>query len=137
MELQQAQRDVYRPTMVRKPKAPGNQGTEVLMVDAGSEEPPEEGLSPLVVGKPVLTGEPVVGQTLICSEPSIEGGSGDLTINYYWQDVNSKSVLYMGATQVVREVDVSRTECCQVYVADNQTGEKTTVVSNAVGPIRK
>ena len=41
----------------------------------------------------------------------------------------------MGATQVVGDGDVGRTECCQVYVADNQTGESCTVTSNAVGPV--
>ena len=35
-------------------------------------------------------GEPVVGETLACSQPEITGGSGDYTINYYWQDINSK-----------------------------------------------
>ena len=65
----------------------------------------------------------IVGETLTCSQPEITGGSGDLTINYYWQDINSKSVLYMGATQVVGELDVGRTTRCQVYVRDNVTGE--------------
>ena len=33
MELQQAWRDVIRPTMRREPKTPGNRGVEVVMVD--------------------------------------------------------------------------------------------------------
>ena len=43
----------------------------------------------------------------------------------------------MGATQVVKAADIGRTICCQVYVADNQTGENFTVISNSVGPVNR
>lgn len=97
---------------------------------------PGPGLDPLVVGRPTISGDPVVGYTLTCSEPSIEGGSGDVTVNYYWQDANNKRVLYMGGPHVLTELDITRTMCCQVYVADNQTGENAAVEStNCLGPV--
>ena len=37
MELQEAWRDVIRPTMRRQPKTPGNKGTEVVMVELADE----------------------------------------------------------------------------------------------------
>lgn len=94
--------------------------------------------APLIVGDPTLTGEAIVGYTLTCSEPSIEGGSGDFTINYYWQDADSKRVLYMGGTWVVSANDLGRNMCCSVYVADNKTGENTQVTStNCLGPVSR
>ena len=92
---------------------------------------------PLVVGTPVVTGDPFVGYTLTCSEPSIEGGSGSTQVNYYWQDSNNQRVLYMGSTQVVSEVDIGRSVQCQVAVFDTVTGDSVTVTSNAVGPINR
>ena len=140
MELKEAWRDVYRPTMRREAKVPGNKGTEVVMIDLdgdGIPDPPAPEYEPLVVGDPTVTGQAIVGYTLSCSQPSIEGGSGDVTINYYWQDAANKRVLYMGETHAVTAADIGRTICCQVYVADNQTGESTTVVSNSVGPVNR
>lgn len=93
---------------------------------------------PLVVGDPVVTGSPIIGYTLTCSEPSISGGSGDVQITYYWQDANNQRVLYMsGNTQLVEEVDIARSLCCQVVVIDQVTGDQATVVSNSVGPINR
>ena len=103
-------------------------------------DPPEPEYEPLVVGNPTVTGQAIVGYTLSCSDPSIEGGSGDVTVNYYWQDANSKGrQLYMGQvnSRLVKAADIGRTICCQVYVADNQTGENFTVISNSVGPVNR
>ena len=72
MELQEAWRDVIRPTMRREPKTPGNRGVEVVMVDF-NPDPPEPEYEPLVVGNPTVTGQAIVGYTLSCSDPSIEG----------------------------------------------------------------
>lgn len=52
MELQEAWRDVIRPTMRREPKTPGNKGVEVVMVDLdgdGIPDPPEPEREPIVV----------------------------------------------------------------------------------------
>lgn len=92
----------------------------------------------LVVGGASVTGDPIVGYTLTCAEPTISGGSGDVQITYYWQDANNKRVLYMsGNTQKVQAVDVGRTLCCQVVVIDRVTSEQKTVVSNSIGPINR
>ena len=40
MELQEAWRDVIRPTMIRELKTPGNKGTEVVMKEAAGGDPP-------------------------------------------------------------------------------------------------
>ena len=113
----------------------GQRHGDAVMEGNGSDPPP---LDPLVVGDPTLTGEAIVGYTLTCSEPSISGGSGDFTINYYWQDADNKYALYMGATQVVSATDLGRSICCTVYVADNKTGENATVTStNCLGPVSR
>ena len=139
MELQHAERDVIRPTMRRVPKVADGRGIEVVMQAVGGGDQPDPGpeLEPLVVGDVTVTGQPLVGYTLSCSAPDIQGGSGDVTVNYYWQDAENKRVLYMGNTHVVAAVDIPRTICCTVYVADNQTGENATVVSNGVGPVAR
>ena len=91
----------------------------------------------LVVSAPVLTGEPLVGYTLTCPEPTITGGSGEVQVAYYWQDANNSRVLYMGSTQQVKDVDIGRTIQCQVVVTDAKADEVVTVVSNSVGPINR
>ena len=98
-------------------------------------EPPAPEYDPLVVGDPVATGEPVVGETLTCSEPSVEGGSGDVLIQYYWQDANNKRVFDMGSTHEILITDVLRTMQCMVAVSDVKTGEAKTVYSNSLGPV--
>lgn len=90
-----------------------------------------------MVGTPVVTGDAIVGYTLTCSEPSIQGGSGDCQVTYYWQDANNNRVLYMGSTQLVKDVDLGRTIHCQVAVVDQQTGETVTVTSNDAGPVNR
>lgn len=91
----------------------------------------------LVVSDPVLTGEPLVGYTLTCPEPTITGGSGEVQVAYYWQDANNSRVLYMGSTQQVKDVDIGRTIQCQVVVTDAKADEAVTAVSNSVGPINR
>ena len=89
----------------------------------------------LIVSDPVVTGEPIVGYTLSCSEPTITGGSGEAQVAYYWQDANNSRVLYMGSTQQVKAVDIGRDIQCQVVVTDAAANEQVVVVSNSVGPI--
>ena len=57
MKLQEAWRDVIRPTMRREPKTPGNRGVEVVMVDLngdGIPDPPEPEREPITVTRAAL-----------------------------------------------------------------------------------
>jgi|TARA_R100000084_G_scaffold77842_1_gene35471 hypothetical protein len=96
--------------------------------------------SPLEVGDPVATGEPYVGYTLSCSEPTITGGSGDVQIDYFWVDESNAMVwenTYMSNTCKVIDYDLGKTMKCLVTVTDKVTGENTTVASNQLGPINR
>ena len=96
---------------------------------------------PLVVGDPVVTGDPIVGSTLRCSEPSIDGGSGDYQCDYFWVDESNAIVWeagYMGNTTTVVSYDIGKNMKCLVQVTDKgwSGGESVTVSSNSVGPVR-
>jgi len=79
MELQEAWRDVYRPTMRREPKTPGNRGVEVVMVDLngdGIPDPPAR--EPITVTTPTSWSDRnsyVKGQTVYCNVAHFEGGA--------------------------------------------------------------
>ena len=96
---------------------------------------------PLVVGDPVATGEPYVGYTLSCSEPSVEGGSGDVQFDYYWVDAATKAIVfestYMGNTTKIIDYDLGKTMYCLVVVTDKVTGESVSKESNSKGPINR
>jgi hypothetical protein len=99
-----------------------------------------EALPPLVVGTPKVTGEPYIGYVLSCSEPSIEGGSGDCQVDYFWVDETNAMIWeanYMGNTTTVIEYDLGKKMKCLVTVTDRVTGESETVASNEVGPINR
>jgi hypothetical protein len=94
----------------------------------------------LVVGNPTATGEPYVGYTLSCSEPTISGGSGDTQIDYFWVDESNAMVwenTYMSNTCKVIDYDLGKTMKCLVTVTDRVTGESETVASNELGPINR
>ena len=87
-----------------------------------------------------MTGEPFVGYTLSCSEPSVEGGSGDVQIDYFWVDESNVIVWeapYMGNTTKVIEYDLGKRMKCLVTVTDKVTGDSETVSSNSKGPINR
>ena len=96
---------------------------------------------PLVVGDPVATGEPYVGYTLSCSEPSVEGGSGDVQIDYFWVDASTKAIIwesnYMGNTTKIIDYDLGKTMYCLVVVTDKVTGDSVNKESNHKGPINR
>ena len=96
--------------------------------------------SALVVSTPVVTGEPIVGHTLTCSEPTVSGGVGPYQLDYFWVDESNAIVWeagYMGNTTTVVEYDLGKMMKCMVQVTDKgyAKGESVTVVSNEVGPI--
>ena len=96
---------------------------------------------PLVVGDPVATGDAFVGYTLTCSEPSVDGGSGDTSIDYYWVDAATKAIVwestYMGNTTTIIDYDLGKTMYCLVVVTDRVTGDSISKESNHKGPINR
>ena len=97
--------------------------------------------SALVVSTPVVTGEPIVGQTLTCSEPTVSGGVGPYQLDYFWVDESGVIVwenVYMGNTTTVVSYDIDKNMKCLVVVTDKgyAKGESVTVSSNSVGPVR-
>ena len=89
MKLQEAWRDVIRPTMRREPKTPGNRGVEVVMVDLdgdGIPDPPEPEREDITVTHATTWAAHnnyVKGQTVYCNVAAFSGGS-DETI-YRWR----------------------------------------------------
>jgi len=95
----------------------------------------------LVVGDPVATGDPFVGYTLTCSEPTITGGSGSVQVDYYWVDAATKAIVweaqYMSNTTKIIDYDLGKTMYCMVIVTDQVTGDSITKESNQKGPINR
>ena len=90
MELQEAWRDVIRPTMRREPKTPGNRGVEVVMIDLNGDgipdppDPPErEDITVTHATTWAAHNNYVKGQTVYCNVAAFSGGS-DETI-YRWR----------------------------------------------------
>ena len=99
-------------------------------------EPP----TALVVSDPVVTGEPWVGETLTCSEPTVSGGLGPYQFDYFWVDESNVIIWeapYMGNTTTVISYDVGKNMKCLCTVTDKgwSNGESVTVHSNSIGPI--
>lgn len=96
----------------------------------------------LVISTPVVTGEPIVGYTLTCSEPTVSGGVGPYQLDYFWVDESNAIVweaTYMGNTTKIIDYDLGKTMKCLVTVTDKgyARGESTTVQSNQLGPINR
>ena len=84
-----AWRDVYRPTMFREAKVPGNKGVEVIMVEAGGDppEPPEPEREPITVtmaAKWADLNEYKVGETVFADTAGFAGGLEETT-TYRWR----------------------------------------------------
>ena len=95
----------------------------------------------LVISTPVVTGEPIVGYTLTCSEPTVSGGVGPYQLDYFW--VDESNVIVWEATKmqpstIVTTYDVGKMMKCLVQITDKgwSGGESVTVESNSVGPAR-
>ena len=80
MELQDATRDVYRPTMVPELETPGNKGTKVIMKEAGTTPPPPPPPELVVDALPSIAGDPVVGYQMTWTEGTFTGGVDPLTV---------------------------------------------------------
>ena len=92
--------------------------------------------SALVVSEPVITGEPWVGETLTCSEPTVSGGIGPYQFDYFWVDETKESPK-MQPNTIVTTYDIGKMMSCLVTVTDKgwEDGESVTVTSNSIGPI--
>ena len=88
---------------------------------------------PLVVQAPVLTGQPYVGETLTCTQPTVTGGRPDYTYSYMWLDSNAKSP---SNEATVLEYDLGKMMSCYVPVTDSQ-GNQASAESNKIGPIEQ
>ena len=94
----------------------------------------------LVVSTPVVTGQPIVGETLTCSVPTVTGGFGPYQFDYFWVDESNAMIWeanYMGNTTQVIAYDLGKMMKCLVTVTDKgwSNGETVTVSSQSVGPI--
>ena len=80
MELQDAERDVYRPTMVPELETPGNKGTKVVMKEAGTAPPPPPPPELVVDVLPSMSGDAVVGYEMTWTDGTFTGGVDPLTV---------------------------------------------------------
>jgi len=92
----------------------------------------------LTVSEPVITGEPLVGETLTCAEPTVSGGLAPYTIGYWWTNAETNSAIfenrYMRQTLVLTEEDDGISYYCAVTVT-SADGQTVTVGSNTLGPV--
>ena len=84
-----ARRDVYRPTMRRELKEPGNEGVEVIMVETNSDPaPPEPEREPITVVMPAKWADVgntyAVGETVFMETAGYAGGLEEST-TYRWR----------------------------------------------------
>ena len=130
MELQEAWRDVIRPTMRRELKTPGNKGTEVVMVDLdgdGIPDPPEPEREPIKVTRAALWSNLNVfeiGREVFANVAHFDGGNAETTTyRYRWQTkataedswVNGKWTNYsdhaLEASTIITELGQIRFQC--------------------------
>jgi len=91
---------------------------------------------PLVVGTPVASGLPFVGETVTCSQPTVSGGVAPYTYVYIWKVVQApaEGAWSTGSTVVVPRGVVGNTGFCEVTVED-AAGTTEIVSSNPLGPV--
>ena len=112
--------------------------SDPLVVESNSIGP--IGVTSLVVSEPVVSGEPWVGETLTCSEPTVTGGVGPYQFDYFWVDESNVIVWEapkMQPNTIVTTYDIDKMMKCLVTVTDKgwDSGESVTVESNSIGPI--
>jgi hypothetical protein len=92
----------------------------------------------LTVSTPVATGDPIVGEILTCSVPTVSGGLEPYDISYWWTNAETHSAVfepkYTQRTLALTEEDDGISYYCQVTVA-SADGQSETVASNTLGPV--
>ncbi len=86
------------------------------------------------------SGSPVVGETLVCSEPVITGGIGPYQRDYGWTDDSNAMIFesrYHGQTFVLTDQEIGKNMKCIVQCTDKgwSGGQSIPVTSNSVGPV--
>jgi hypothetical protein len=92
----------------------------------------------LTAGTPTIQGQPSVGSTLLCVQPTATGGVAPYVYTYMWTDAATNAVTfenkYLQEELSLDSTDVGITYYCQVTIssADQQT---THVATANIGPI--
>ena len=92
----------------------------------------------LTAGTPSIQGQPSVGNTLLCVQPTATGGVAPYVYTYMWTDAATNAFTfenkYLQEELTLDETDVGITYYCQVMItsADNQTAN---VATTNIGPI--
>ena len=92
----------------------------------------------LTVSTPTATGDPIVGEILTCSVPTVSGGLEPYQIDYWWTNADTGSATfetkYMQRTLALTEEDDGISYFCAVTVT-SADGQTKTVGSNTLGPV--
>ena len=92
----------------------------------------------LTAGTPAIQGQPAVGNTLLCTQPSATGGVAPYVYTYMWTDAATNAFTfetkYLKQELTLDETDVGITYYCQVTIssADKQYAD---VATANIGPI--
>lgn len=91
---------------------------------------------PLTASTPVVSGTPMVGEVLGCSQPVVTGGVPPYSFDYSWTDVPKLTGTVRLSEFVPSDDDVGNKVKCVVTVTDRSVTRQSVVVnSNDVGPI--
>ena len=92
----------------------------------------------LSAGTPAIQGQPAVGNTLLCTQPTPSGGAAPYVYTYMWTDAATNAVTfenkYLQEELLLDSTDLGITYYCQVTItsADNQYID---VATPNIGPI--
>lgn len=92
----------------------------------------------LTAASPAIQGQPTVGSTLLCTQPTPSGGVAPYSYTYMWTNAATNAFTfenkYLQEELTLDETDVGITYYCQVMItsADQQS---LTVVTPNIGPI--
>ena len=92
----------------------------------------------LTAGTPSIQGQPSVGSTLLCVQPTATGGAAPYVYTYMWTDAATNAVTfenkYLQEELTLDETDVGITYYCQVTISSADKQYKDVATAN-IGPI--